>query len=59
MDNQWKQLIPKGNLDIDVKKAKDKNGNRLPLYPNNPKQVEAIQESLKRRFTIIQGPPGN
>ena len=46
------------NFDIEVKDATDKRGNKQPLYRNNAKQTEAIRESLGRKFTLIQGPPG-
>ena len=57
MDSAWMAVIP-DDLNIDVREAKDKRGRELPLYRNNQMQETAIREALQRKFTVIQGPPG-
>ena len=57
MDAAWMAAIP-DDLDIDVQKARDKHNRKLPLYPNNKVQARAIRQALGRKFTVIQGPPG-
>ena len=57
MDAAWMAAIP-DDLDIDVQNARDKHNRKLPLYPNNKVQARAIRQALGRKFTVIQGPPG-
>lgn len=46
------------DLNITVEKAVDILNKKRSLPTNNNAQDEAIREALRRKFTIIQGPPG-